>query len=63
MRYCIVDSLCHIGNGHPRKVIDNELNDNIYVRIKKMMDIVEYEDEDGSHPYSKWFVSLNVQAA
>ena len=28
-----------------------------------MMDIVEYEDEDGSHPYSKWFVSLNVQAA
>jgi len=28
-----------------------------------MIDIVEYEDEDGSHPYSKWFASLNVQAA
>lgn len=28
-----------------------------------MIDVVEYEDEDGSHPYSKWFASLNTPAA
>lgn len=28
-----------------------------------MIDVTEYETEDGSHPYSKWFASLNVQAA
>ncbi len=28
-----------------------------------MTEVLEYEDEDGSHPYSKWFASLNVQAA
>lgn len=28
-----------------------------------MIDVIEYETEDGSHPYSKWFNSLNVQAA
>ena len=25
--------------------------------------IVEYEEQDGSHPFAKWFLSLNVQAA
>ena len=28
-----------------------------------MVEIVEYEDEAGDHPFSKWFTSLNVQAA
>ncbi len=28
-----------------------------------VINIVEYEDEEGNHPYSKWFASLNVQAA
>lgn len=28
-----------------------------------MIEVVEYEDEDGTHPYSKWFDSLNVAAA
>ncbi len=28
-----------------------------------MINVVEYEDEAGNHPYSKWFASLNVQAA
>ena len=28
-----------------------------------MINIVEYENEAGGHPYSKWFASLNVQAA
>ncbi len=28
-----------------------------------MIGVVEYEGEDGSHPYSKWFASLDVQAA
>ncbi len=28
-----------------------------------MVGIVEYEGEDGSHPFAKWFSSLNVQAA
>ncbi len=28
-----------------------------------MIRIYEYEDENGNHPYSKWFDSLNVQAA
>jgi len=25
--------------------------------------VVEYESAEGGHPYSKWFLSLNVQAA
>ena len=28
-----------------------------------MINVVEYEDEAGNYPYSKWFASLNVQAA
>ncbi len=28
-----------------------------------MIVVVEYEDEDGTHPFSKWFGTLNVQAA
>ena len=28
-----------------------------------MIVVVEYEREDGTHPFSKWFASLNVQAA
>ena len=28
-----------------------------------MVAVEEYEKENGSHPYSKWFASLNVQAA
>lgn len=28
-----------------------------------MVVILEYEGEDGSHPFSKWFATLNVQAA
>lgn len=28
-----------------------------------MIKIVEYESEDGRHPFSIWFNSLNVQAA
>ena len=28
-----------------------------------MIAVIEYESEDGSHPFSKWFTSLNVQAA
>lgn len=28
-----------------------------------MINVLEYEDEAGNHPYSKWFASLNVQAA
>lgn len=28
-----------------------------------MINIVEYEDEQGNHPYSKWFATLNVHAA
>ena len=28
-----------------------------------MIVVVEYEDEDGTHPFSKWFESLNVPAA
>lgn len=28
-----------------------------------MIELVEYEEDDGSHPFSKWFASLNVQAA
>lgn len=28
-----------------------------------MTDVLEYEDEDGKHPFAKWFASLNVQAA
>ncbi len=28
-----------------------------------MTGIVEYEEEDGLHPFAKWFLSLNVQAA
>lgn len=28
-----------------------------------MVVVEEYEQDDGKHPFSKWFVSLNVQAA
>ena len=28
-----------------------------------MVKVLEYEKEDGSRPFSKWFSSLNVQAA
>ena len=28
-----------------------------------MIVVVEYEDENGSHPYSRWFASLDVRAA
>ena len=28
-----------------------------------MIDVVEYEDDEGKHPFSKWFTTLNVQAA
>lgn len=28
-----------------------------------MIEIVEYETEDGNHPFSKWFAKLDVQAA
>lgn len=28
-----------------------------------MINVVEYEDEAGNYPYSKWFASLNAQAA
>lgn len=28
-----------------------------------MIVVVEYEDEDGAHPFSKWFETLNVPAA
>lgn len=28
-----------------------------------MIEVLEYEEETGSHPFSKWFSSLNVQAA
>ena len=28
-----------------------------------MIDVVEYEDDKSSHPFSKWFSSLDVQAA
>ena len=28
-----------------------------------MIEVVEYESEDGSLPFRKWFTSLNVQAA
>jgi len=28
-----------------------------------MTNVVEYEDENGKHPFSKWFSSLDVQAA
>ena len=28
-----------------------------------MINVVDYEGEAGNHPYSKWFASLNVQAA
>jgi len=28
-----------------------------------MMDVVEFQDEEGGHPFSRWFASLNVQAA
>ncbi|MFP6772519.1 MAG: type II toxin-antitoxin system RelE/ParE family toxin [Alphaproteobacteria bacterium] len=28
-----------------------------------MIVVVEYQREDGSHPFSKWFASLNVPAA
>jgi len=28
-----------------------------------MIDITEYKDENGGHPFSKWFSGLNVQAA
>lgn len=28
-----------------------------------MVDVMEYENEDDQHPFSRWFASLNVQAA
>ena len=28
-----------------------------------MIEIVEYEDDDGTHPFSKWFETLNTPAA
>jgi len=28
-----------------------------------MIRVLEYEDDHGNHPYSKWFSSLDVQAA
>ncbi len=28
-----------------------------------MIRVLEYEDDNGNHPYSKWFFSLDVQAA
>lgn len=28
-----------------------------------MIVVVEYEDETGAHPFSKWFAKLNVHAA
>ena len=28
-----------------------------------MIRVLEYEDGNGNHPYSKWFFSLDVQAA
>ena len=28
-----------------------------------MIEVIEYESEDGSLPFKKWFASLNVQAA
>lgn len=28
-----------------------------------MVDVAEYEDEYGNHPFSKWFATLNTQAA
>lgn len=28
-----------------------------------MIAVLEYKDEDGSHPYSNWFAALNTQAA
>jgi putative addiction module killer protein len=28
-----------------------------------MIEVLEYEDEEGDHPFSKWFSSLNVQVA
>ena len=28
-----------------------------------MIVVVEFDNEDGSHPYSNWFASLNVHAA
>lgn len=28
-----------------------------------MIDVVEYQDDDGGCPFSNWFSSLNVQAA
>ena len=28
-----------------------------------MIDVVEYEDEYGNHPFANWFSSLNVPAA
>lgn len=28
-----------------------------------MIAVVEYEDEGGARPYSKWFASVNVRAA
>ena len=28
-----------------------------------MIEVVEYESEDGSHPFSNWFNALNVHAA
>jgi putative addiction module killer protein len=37
--------------------------DNIYVTINRMIVIEELEQEDGSHPFQRWFTSLNVPAA
>jgi len=28
-----------------------------------MVEVVEYEDENGKHPFALWFESLNSQAA
>ena len=28
-----------------------------------MIAVIEYEEEQGTHPFSKWFSTLNVQAA
>lgn len=28
-----------------------------------MIEVVEYEDEQGAYPYSKWFATLNVHTA
>lgn len=36
--------------------------DNFYV-IKSFMDVVEYQDENGGHPFSKWFGKLKTPAA